>query len=118
MTSFQVILIVALGTLLLATIIGILKQWASRGLLVAWAVLWILGMAAAIWPDSTTSVANALGIRRGTDLLLYCTTIVMLAGFFMLYVRLRRVRRDLTVLTRRLAIMDAHENPLDDADQG
>jgi len=31
----------------------------------------------------------------------------MLVGFFMVYARLRRLRRDLTLLTRHLAIREA-----------
>ncbi|MEK7731822.1 MAG: DUF2304 family protein, partial [Planctomycetota bacterium] len=44
---------------------------------------------------------------RGADLVLYCAVIVMLIGFFMVYARLRRLRRDLTLLSRHLAIRDA-----------
>ena len=109
MTAFQVILMVCLGALLVGTGAAWVKRWASRAVLAAWGGLWVLGLVAVWRPELTTRVAAALGIRRGADLLLYCTSVAMLAGFFMMYVRLRRVRSDLTVLTRQVAIMTAHE---------
>jgi hypothetical protein len=111
MTAFQVLLIVALAALLVGTVAALVRGVASRGVLAAWTALWAAGLAAAIWPDATTSIANALGIERGKDLLLYCTTVAVFVGFFMLYVRLRRVRRDLTIVSRRMAMIDVHENP-------
>ncbi|MCH2133549.1 MAG: DUF2304 domain-containing protein [Phycisphaerales bacterium] len=109
MTTFQIILVAAFGGLLGLTVLGMLKGWASRGVLIGWIVVWLVGLLAAIWPDVTTDVAQAMGIERGADLLLYCTTVVMLVGFFLLYSRLRRVRRGLTVLTRQIAMLDPHE---------
>jgi len=108
-TAFQIILVLAFGGLLAGTAVAWVKGWASRPALVAWAGLWLLGLVAAVRPDATTRVAALLGIRRGADLLLYCSSMAMLGGFFMMYVRLRRVRSDLTVLTRQVALMTAHE---------
>ncbi len=109
MTAFQVILVAALGAMLLGTLVGGVRGWASRPVLAAWAGLLVVGMAAVIRPEATTRVASMLGIRRGADLLLYCTSVGMLAGFFMMYVRLRRVRSDLTILTRQVALMTVHD---------
>jgi hypothetical protein len=116
MSTFQVILIVALALLIVLTIVAIASGWSSRRGLVAWLVVWTAGLVAAILPDATTRVANSLGIERGKDLLLYCTTLAMLVGFFMVYVRLRRLRRQLTLLTRRIALDEVHENRTGDAD--
>ncbi len=109
MTAFQILLVLALAGLLAGTAVAWIKRWASRGVLAAWGGLWIVGLVAACQPDATTRVASVLGIRRGADLLLYCTALAMPAGFFMMYVRLRRVRSDLTILTRQVAIMTAHD---------
>ena len=109
MTAFQILLVLALAGLLGGTVVAWIKRWASRGVLAAWGGLWIVGLVAACQPDATTRVASVMGIRRGADLLLYCTALAMPAGFFMMYVRLRRVRSDLTILTRQVAIMTAHD---------
>jgi len=115
MTPFQILLVVVLGTLLVITLAAFVRRAGSRPALAGWSMLWLVGLVASFWPQSTTTVANVLGIRRGTDLLLYCTTLLALGGLFMLYVKLRRVRRDLTVLTRHLAVLDAQARDDDDA---
>jgi hypothetical protein len=95
--------------LLGGTVIALVRGWSSRPMLATWSLVWIVGLAAALWPDATTRVANAVGIRRGTDLVLYSTTVCLFVGSFMMYVRLRRVRRDITVLARKIAMMEAVE---------
>ena len=104
MTPSQIILIVFFGVMFSGTLLAIARSWASLSTLVMWLAVWLLGLLAASWPEGTTTVASWLGIRRGADLLLYCTALGSILGFFMMYLRLRRVRRDLTVLTRQIAI--------------
>ena len=53
-------------------------------------------------------MAQPLGIARGADLVFYCAILAMFIGFFMVYVRLRRLETTLTKLTRHLAL----QNPL------
>ncbi len=65
---------------------------------------------AIIRPGVTKIIANALGIGRGADLLLYCTVVAMMVGFLMIYARMRRLRREMTLLVRHLAIRDAKTN--------
>ena len=59
------------------------------------------------WPEITTKIAHLLGIRRGADLVLYCSVVVMLVGFLVVYIRMRRLQRELTLIVRHLAIRDA-----------
>ena len=73
----------------------------------AWALLWLVAGIAIARPGITAAVARALGIGRGADLVLYCTGVGMLVGVLMMYARLRRLRRDVTLLVRHLAIRDA-----------
>ena len=59
-----------------------------------WVALWLTALVAAAFPDLTTIAANAVGIDRGKDLVMYLATVVMMAGFFAVYLRLRRIRRE------------------------
>jgi hypothetical protein len=99
------------GALLLVTAVAYVRRWAGRPVLVLWGLVWLAGIGAAASPDTTTQLANLVGIQRGTDLVLYCATVGMFVGFFLMYVRLRRVRRDITILARRIAMMEPVERP-------
>lgn len=116
MTPFQMILIMTFGLLcvgsLAASVVGLLPRRIALSL----GAVWIAAAAAAYWPDVTTDVAQMVGIDRGRDLLLYCSVVVMMIGFMMVYVRMRRLRREMTVLVRELAMMHAVET--DDASSG
>ena len=107
MNLFQILAVAAVTGLFCLSLAAMLRGWATRREGLAWAVVWLATGLAILLPDLTTVVAKSLGIHRGADLVLYCTVIVMLVGFFMVYARLRRLRRDVTLLTRHLAIREA-----------
>ena len=107
MSLFQLFVIVLAGCLFLGSLAALAKGWLSRREGLIWAAIWLAAGTAVAWPRITAVIARALGIGRGADLLLYCSVIVMIVGFLMVYSRLRAVRRDLTLLVRRLAIAEA-----------
>jgi hypothetical protein len=107
MNLFQILAVAVVTGLFCLSLAAMLRGWATRREGLAWAVVWLATGLAILLPDLTIVVAKALGIGRGADLVLYCTVIVMLVGFFMVYARLRRLRRDVTLLTRHLAIREA-----------
>lgn len=114
MSVFQIFLLVAL-----TAIAAVLVALALRGIIgrIA-AMLWLLvvgaGIVFAIEPNLTTTIARAIGISRGTDLLLYMLVLAVLYGFLVIYLKLRRVRRELTLLVRELAIREATTRPAGD----
>ncbi|MCH2161499.1 MAG: DUF2304 domain-containing protein [Phycisphaerales bacterium] len=107
MTPFQVLLLVILGILATGMIIALTKGRIGRipGALIL--VVLGIGILASIEPNRTTAIARSLGIARGTDLLLYLMVLAVLQGFLLVYLRLRRVRRELTILVRKLALLEA-----------
>ena len=107
MNLFQILAVAVVAGLFCLSLAAMLRGWATRREGLAWAVVWLATGLAILLPDLTIVVAKGVGIGRGADLVLYCTVIVMLVGFFMVYARLRRLRRDLTLLTRHLAIREA-----------
>ena len=61
-----------------------------------------------VWvPDETTSIAEALGVGRGADLLLYIWVILTLALILVLYLKVIRMGRKITLLTRAIAVANA-----------
>ena len=107
----QVVLLVVFGgvfTLVAAAVLGRRIRVAPGALAAGVAAL---GGLAAIWPNATTRAAAVLGVDRGADLVAYATTVVVFVGFLTMYIKLRRVRTDVTRLVRQLAIANARENP-------
>lgn len=107
MTPFQIFLLSVLP--LVGAVVAALTLRGGIGRLAgaAWLAVIGAGIVFALHPDWTTSIAHLLGISRGTDLLLYLLVLAVLQGFLLIYLKLRRVRRELTLLVRELAIRDA-----------
>ena len=72
----------------------------AAGLLVV-----LSGITAVLWPGLTTSVANAIGVGRGTDLILYLLVTVFAYAALTTTQKIHRLQHDITVLTRELALV-------------
>jgi hypothetical protein len=76
------------------------------------------GIIAVLFPLAVTSVANAVGVGRGTDLVLYVLVMVFLFTSVSLYQRVSTLDAHITELTRQLALLTAQEptqEPLQEA---
>ncbi len=114
MNLFQILALAFLGLLLILTLVGASKGWVTRREGATWSTVWVTAAIAILWPSVTGALAKKLGIGRGADLLLYCSVVVMMVGFLMVYVRMRRMRSELTLLVRHIAIRDAVSTPTPD----
>ena len=63
-----------------------------------------------LFPNLTTGIAKALGVGRGTDLLLYVSLIAGIHAFLLLYRRMRELERKITEQIRTAALKDASRN--------
>ncbi len=113
MNPFQIITLGVIGFLLTLCVVAMWRGWVTRREGVVWGSISAAAGTSIVWPQVTVVLARILGIGRGADLVLYCSVVVMLIGFLMIYVRLRRVRRELTLLVRHLALRDAVINTSD-----
>ncbi len=111
MNIFQIVVLVVVPCMALGMVLAMLKGWVTRRECLGWTFVCLLVCLATAWPQATSRVAHAIGIGRGADLVSYCAVIVMLVGFWMVYLRLRRVQRQVTLLVRHLAIAEAEESP-------
>jgi small membrane protein len=65
-----------------------------------------------VWlPDHATVIANWLGVGRGTDLLIYVWIVLSFAVGLNLNFKVRAARREITELTRAIALATAREQP-------
>jgi hypothetical protein len=67
----------------------------------------LLAIVAVLWPMSTTYVANAVGVARGTDLVLYVFVMVFIYYAIATAQRMHRLERQVLALTRELALAGA-----------
>ena len=92
----------------LAAMVSVLKK-RQEGLLgpkgvVFWVLFWLIASVAVWWPNGTTVLANAFGIGRGTDFVLYVAIALLFYLVFKLHVKLESVGRDITKVVRKEAL--------------
>jgi hypothetical protein len=109
--TMQIILVAVFGAAFLFLAVTTLRGRIRTMTGVFWTLLALAALVASVWPELTTWFARqVLGVQAGINAVVYLTAIGMVIGFFMLYVRLQRLRNELTVLVRRLAIAEAKES--------
>lgn len=71
---------------------------------VFWSIIWIGVIFVAVLPWTTTFIANFIGIRRGIDVIVYLSIIILFYLTFRIYVKMENVEREITKLVREEAI--------------
>ena len=107
LTLFQIASVTVLAALFLRDVWRWGRSPLSHGLRLLRLAAWAAAAVTITYPDLLQSVANLLGIGRAADVVLYLTALLGLWVAFYLYTRCLRLERDLTALTRHLAIRDA-----------
>lgn len=105
--AFQILGITLCGGFGLLVVLAALRKRLRPLPGAAWLTLWSSAGVAIARPELTVVVANKLGIQRGADLIFYLAILGMFVGFFLMYVRMRRIDEGLTIVVRRLAIAEA-----------
>ncbi len=72
-------------------------------------LLFVTAVVAILFPDLTTRVANAVGVGRGADLLIYLFVLAAVLAFIVLNARLMRLEDNITELVRELALSRARK---------
>jgi len=101
---FQLIL----GLFILLILAGIVQRYRG-GLLsiraaLLWGVVWIGAGVALLFPETTTIVANHLGIGRGTDFVFYLGFALMFFLLFRMQLKIEQLSREVTASVRQEAI--------------
>ena len=74
-----------------------------------------VGSAMIIYPESTTYIANTLGIGRGTDLLLYMFIVATLYTSARIYLELKSLSLKISRLAIQIALISYRQNLLHDS---
>jgi hypothetical protein len=109
MTPFQLVALPLIGFMIAVTTWNLVRLRWRAGVAALWLVLWLAAAVAVAVPQTTTAVAHLLGIQRGADFVFYCSVLGSAVGFFLVYVRLRLLNRQITLLVRELALRTAAE---------
>lgn len=106
----MIIKVLLLTGIAVTAIAAIRARQSARHLLVrrvASVAILFAGVVSILLPDLLTRVANALGVGRGADLLLYGLAVTFLFVAIAVYRRVSDLERRCTELVRRVAIMEA-----------
>ncbi|MCL2467062.1 MAG: DUF2304 domain-containing protein [Micrococcales bacterium] len=93
-----------------AVTVVLLRSRGSKMLALRRLAMVVFGMvfaASVLFQDVWTVVANAVGVGRGADLLLYMFVLVMLFFVAATHLHFRGVEAQVTLLARRLALAEA-----------
>lgn len=74
-----------------------------------WILFWLSAIVAVLWPNSTTILANKLGIGRGSDLVLYISIVIIFFLIFKLHLKIEAVSRDITKVVRKESLNSRNE---------
>ena len=67
----------------------------------------LMGAVLVVFPDLSTSVARAVGVGRGADLIFYVFMLIVFAAIANLHLRLRAYSEVVTMLAREVALANA-----------
>ncbi len=80
------------------------KEYVSRYWLIAFSVLWMAIIVAALLPKSTDRLAQLVGVERGADLFVYSAVLVLVYAVYRLLAQVQYMHREMTELVRQIAL--------------
>ena len=104
MSLIQITLV--LGSVILLALYSLFMRSTLRDRVIA-LLFFAAAVIAILFPSLTTVVANALGVGRGTDLLIYLLILGSAFAFTMQNARILRLEDHITELVRELALSQA-----------
>lgn len=117
MLIIQILLVIAVAALTLYFLSNRRKARAKAGVKIGFVVFLVVAILAVLFPDATTWVAQLVGVRRGTDLMLYGLIVAFVFVTISSYLRFREQELRFARLARAVALKTA-EAPDDTATSG
>lgn len=103
----QVVLIAIIAVMLVRLILKMKSREINTSYFIIWLVIWLLAILFIAFPEITSYLANTVGVGRGVDLIIYVSIIVAFYLQFKLLMRIEKIEKDITSITRHLAIKEA-----------
>jgi small membrane protein len=103
-SGIQIILLVAIALLVVRTIRRVKDKQITHAGFIGWMFIWVTGAIVVITPESTSRVADLVGVGRGVDVVVYIALILIFYLLFRLFNRTIAIEKDITKLVRALAL--------------
>ena len=106
----QIIVTIGIVLLVFPTVYSAFKKKTiSLFSLLIWALFWIGGIVI-IWnPSLMGKISGFMGVQRSIDAIVYLSIVFLLYVVFRFRIRLNEMQREITMLTRKLAIKDINK---------
>jgi hypothetical protein len=73
---------------------------------VLWTIFWFMVGFVVILPETTSLIANLVGVGRGVDLVIYLSILILFYLVFRILVRLDKIDKDVTKIVRTIALKE------------
>jgi hypothetical protein len=107
MMPIQIVLVIFCLLALARVVARFRAKDVSVGSLLVWAGVFLAALIVVVVPEVASQSAKLLGVGRGADLVVYISLFILFFTVFRLVVALERAKRDITTLTRELALKNS-----------
>lgn len=80
------------------------KKEIPLGWFIFWLVFWIVAAVVVVLPQTTTILAEKVGIGRGVDLAVYFSIFILFYLFFRIFVKIENIEKTITKLVENEAL--------------
>ncbi len=103
-----------LSFLILLIIYRVVIKW-KQGILaskdvVFWIGFWFVVGLIILLPDTTSFLAELVGVGRGADLIVYLSIVLIFYIIFQMTIKIEKIERNITKVVRTVAMKDEVEN--------
>lgn len=109
MLAIQIILIVFFLLVIAKVLFRLRAKELTAGGAVLWILFWLAAGVVVVTPGTSSYFAKLVGIGRGADLVIYISLAVLFFLVFKLMIRLEHLNKDITELTREVALRDRRD---------
>lgn len=107
--GIQIILLIGIGILAFRTVLRAKERQISSIAFVGWMFLWVVGAIIVAVPETTSKIADLVGVGRGVDVAVYLALVLIFYLLFKMYNRTLGLERDITRLVRALALKESED---------
>jgi len=102
----QILLIAAIAAACIATWKRARERVIRVPEAIAWSIVWVAAAFVILKPETTSRLANMLGVGRGADLVLYASVVALFFLMFKIFMSLDAIEKHLTHFVRKDALRD------------